>query len=196
MGVVGLGVGALACYSRPGERWTFFEVDPVVARWARDTTYFHHLSRCGRNVEVRIGDGRRSLRTVPDGSFDLLVLDAFTSDAVPVHLLTRQALALYLRKLSPHGVVLFNTSNRYLDLIPVLARLAEDAGVTARAQYYSPDRGHPHRDHVYVSEWVLMTADDRWLTWLEGREWRPIAPSGGVDLWTDRHSNVVAVLEW
>jgi len=196
VGVMGLGTGALACYSRPGERWTFYEIDPLVVRWARDTSYFHYLSECGENVDVELGDGRLSLRDRPDDSLDLLVLDAFSSDAVPVHLLTREALDLYLEKLSEHGILLFNTSNRYVNLTPVLARLAEDAGVTARAQYYTPGLDTPHREHIYTSEWVLLTRDERWLSWLEGRNWRPITPREDVGLWTDHYSNVLGVVDW
>lgn len=198
IGVMGLGTGALACYSRPGEEWVFYEIDPLVVDWARDTTYFHYLSDCrdGVQMDVVVGDGRRSLRDRPDGSLDLLVLDAFTSDAVPVHLLTRQALELYLDKLSEHGILLFNTSNRYVNLSPVLARLAEDAGVTARAQFYTPGLETPHRDHIYSSEWVLMTRDSRWLSWLRGRNWRPLNPDEEVGLWTDSYSNVMGVVDW
>ncbi len=198
IGVMGLGTGALTCYARPGERWTYYEIDPLVVRWARDTTYFHYLSECGRNVdvEVELGDGRLSLRDRPDDSLDLLILDAFTSDAVPVHLLTRESLDLYLDKLSDHGIVLFNTSNRFVDLTPVLARLAEDAGVTARVQYHTPGLEIPHRDHIYTSEWVLMTPDNRWLSWLEGRAWRPLQPEEGVGLWTDQYSNVLGIVDW
>lgn len=198
IGVMGLGTGALTCYARPGERWTYYEIDPLVVRWARDTSYFHYLSECGRNVdvEVEIGDGRLSLRDRPDDSLDLLILDAFSSDAVPVHLLTREALDLYLDKLSDHGILLFNTSNRYVNIPPVLARLAENAGVAARAQYHAPGLNTPHRDHIYTSEWVLMTPDRRWLSWLEGRAWRPLQPEEGVGLWTDHYSNVLRILDW
>lgn len=196
IGVMGLGTGALSCYARPGERWTFYEIDPLVVRWARDTTYFHYLSECVDDVEVELGDGRLSLRERPDDSLDLLVLDAFSSDAVPVHLLTREALDLYLDKLTDHGILLFNTSNRYVSLTPVLARLAENAGVVARAQYHTPGLDIPHRDHIYASEWVLMTPDSRWLSWLEGRAWRPLRAEEDVDLWTDHYSNVVGILDW
>lgn len=196
IGVVGLGAGALACYARPDEQWTFYEIDPLIVRWARDTTYFHHMSECAPDAEVVVGDGRLSLRDRPDDSLDLLVLDAFSSDAIPVHLLTREALALYLDKLSDHGLLLLNTSNRFVNLAPVLARLAEDAGVSARAQFYTPGPDTPHREHIYTSEWILVTPDSRWLTWLEGRNWSPIQTEDGVDLWTDDYSNVLGVLDW
>lgn len=125
VGVVGLGVGAMAYYAEPGSRWTFFEIDPAVVRIARDSGRFHFLPSCRGDWDVVVGDARRELVGQPDGSFDLLVLDAFSSDAVPVHLLTAEAFALYARKLSPDGVLVLHLSNRYLDLPPLAARLGQ-----------------------------------------------------------------------
>ena len=119
VGVIGLGAGTLAAYSEPGERWTFFEIDPVVVEVARDR--FTYLGDARGEVNVVLGDGRLSLVAVPDGTFGLLVLDAFSSDAVPVHLLTREALALYLRKLAPGGLLAFHLSNRHLALAEIVA---------------------------------------------------------------------------
>jgi spermidine synthase len=129
--VVGLGAGALAAYAAPGERWTFFEIDPAVIAIARDPRLFTYLADALRRGAVRVvaGDARVSLAAVADGSFDLLVLDAFSSDSIPAHLLTREALALYLRKLAPRGVMAFHISNRTLDLEPVVAAAADALGL-------------------------------------------------------------------
>src|SRR6185437_9470115 len=114
VGVIGLGAGGLAAYGRPGERWTFFELDPEVERIARDPRFFTYITDSRASIRVVLGDGRLSLGHEPDALLDLLVLDAFSSDAIPVHLLTREALQLYLQKLAPGGVLLFHLSNRYL----------------------------------------------------------------------------------
>jgi hypothetical protein len=134
--IVGLGAGALAAYAQPGERWTFYEIDPAVIRVARDPRYFTYLSdsRAAR-VEVVEGDARLRLRAATDRAFGVIVLDAFSSDAVPTHLLTREALALYRAKLAPAGLVAFNITNRYLDLEPVVGALARDAGMACRVRY-------------------------------------------------------------
>jgi hypothetical protein len=127
VGVVGLGCGATAAYAEPNQNWTFFEIDPGVVRVANDERFFTYLSTCraGRPAVV-LGDARRQLVKAPDGGFDLLVLDAFSSDAIPVHLLTGEAFRLYLAKLGPRGVLAFHLSNRYLDLPPLVARLAAE----------------------------------------------------------------------
>jgi SAM-dependent methyltransferase len=119
-GVVGLGTGTLACYSKKGERWRFFEIDPVVVDIAERSNYFTFLANCQPKPDIVLGDARLTLSKEPDASFDLIIVDAFTSDAVPVHLLTAEALQLYARKLKADGVVVLHISNRYLDLDSVL----------------------------------------------------------------------------
>ena len=132
VGVVGLGAGGLACYGGPGQSWQFFEIDPLVAEIARDPRYFTFLRDCPPRSEVVLGDGRLTLSRVPDAHFGAIVLDAYSSDAIPVHLLTREALSLYLRKLAPGGVLVFHLSSRHLDLAPVLGGLAAGAGLDGR----------------------------------------------------------------
>src|SRR6185312_10394904 len=129
VGLVGLGVGTLAAYTAPGEHWTFFEIDPAVVEVARGSGLFTYLADAQGTVDVVLGDGRLSLAAAPDGSFGLLVLDAFSSDAVPAHLLTREALALYARKLAPGGLLAFHLSNQYLSLVPVVAGAAAGEGL-------------------------------------------------------------------
>lgn len=124
-GIVGLGTGSLACYAKKGERWRFFEIDPVVVDIAAKSNYFTFLHNCLPKTDIVIGDARLTLAKEPDASFDLLIIDAFTSDAVPVHLMTAEALQLYASKLKDDGVVVLHISNRYLDLDSVL-------GVTRR----------------------------------------------------------------
>ena len=140
IGVVGLGAGAVACYRRPGQRWTFYEIDPLVERIARDQRYFHYLAECAPDAAIRSGDARLTLQDAAPASYDLLILDAFSSDAIPMHLITREALALYLDKLAPGGVIAWHVSNRNLDLAPIVADLAADAGVVAWGRSDQPSR--------------------------------------------------------
>jgi spermidine synthase len=137
IGVIGLGIGTLAAYGRPGDRIRFYEIDPAVVRIARDRRYFDYLSRSGAEVEVVEGDARISLASERARGalprFDFLIVDAFSSDAIPLHLLTREALALYLEALKEDGLLAFHVSNRGFDLLPVLARLADDAGLRVAA---------------------------------------------------------------
>ena len=125
----GLGTGTIACYGRPNETWTFYEIDPLIERIAFNPKYFTYLRDCPPAKRIVLGDARLSLAQAPDSSYDFIVLDAFSSDAIPVHLMTREALQLYLRKLAPGGSIAFHISNRYLNLEPVLVELARDARI-------------------------------------------------------------------
>lgn len=164
IGAVGLGTGALASYAKPDQDWTFFELDPDVERIAREPTYFTYLrdSRA-RSMNVVIGDARIKLAEEPDGSFDLLVLDAFSSDAIPIHLLTAEAFQLYLRKLKPNGVILMHVSNRYLDLPPIVAAVAQAAEPPLLVRR-NDDLGLTDReveDGKSPSIWLVLARDDR-----------------------------------
>jgi hypothetical protein len=125
-GVIGLGAGSLACHSKPEESWRFFEIDPVVIGIASNPRYFTFLKTCMPKPDIVLGDARLTIAKEPDGSFDLLIVDAFSSDAVPVHLMTAEALQLYLAKVKPDGIVLLHISNRYLDLDSVLSATVDE----------------------------------------------------------------------
>ena len=131
IGVVGLGAGTLACYAQPGQHWTFYEIDPVIVGIARDPAQFTFLSRCQPGAPIIVGDARLTLERAPAAAADILVVDAFSSDSVPMHLLTREAFATYRRHLAPGGLLLVHISNRYLDMEPVIAAAARD-GWSAR----------------------------------------------------------------
>jgi hypothetical protein len=134
--IVGLGAGTLASYAQPGQHWTFYEIDAAIERIARDPRFFTYLrdSRADA-VDIVLGDARQRLQGAPQGAYRLIVLDAFSSDAVPVHLLSREAIRLYRTKLGDGGLLLFNLSNRYLDLDPVMGRQADDANLVCRVRY-------------------------------------------------------------
>ncbi|MEK7246140.1 MAG: fused MFS/spermidine synthase, partial [Pseudomonadota bacterium] len=194
LSVLGLGTGAISCMARPGQTFTYYEIDPAVERMARDTTLFTFMRDCPPDKKVVLGDGRLTLRKMPDASQDLLVMDAFTSDAVPVHLLTREALAIYLAKLKADGVLVYHISNRYLDLKPVLASLGADAGIEVFIQEYDAPANTPS---AFGSTWVIMARPGPTADHIrdDGR-WRDLKPAGKDRLWTDNFSNIFTALKW
>jgi hypothetical protein len=191
--VVGLGAGSLACYRQDGERWTFYEIDPTVIRIARDPRMFTFLSACASSVPVVLGDARLTLAAA-ETRYDLIVLDAFSSDTIPVHLLTREALATYLSHLAPHGVLVIHGSNRHLDLMPVVAAAAQAAGLTALRK--EEEIGELVSAQFKAGSSVVALARDPVdLHGLAaGDGWRPLAPSAAVAPWTDDYSNVLGAM--
>jgi hypothetical protein len=186
--VIGLGTGSLACHKLGRELWTFFEIDPVVARIARDDRYFHFLSACGPTDRIVLGDARLTLAASSD-RYELIMLDAFSSDATPIHLLTREALAGYLARLAPHGVVAFHVSNRHMELASVAAAVGAAEGLTT---YFKEDNGandllKNYRANAQVVVMARATADLGHLTSLPG--WRRIEPT--TTAWTDDYSGVL-----
>ena len=191
--VVGLGVGTMASYARPGQRWTFFEIDPAIEQIARTPAYFSFMEDCGDRCRVVIGDARISLNRVPQGSYDLLVLDAFSSDSIPIHLLTREAVALYLSRLVPDGVLVMHISNRHLTLAPIVARLAASEGLTAMQQIDRPGDKRP--EGKSDSHWIVMARTPADLAPLAAdARWTPLAAKPTTPLWTDDFSNILSVL--
>lgn len=198
VGVIGLGTGTLASYAEPGQQWTFFEIDPVVERLARQPEYFAFLAGCRGEVTVRLGDARLSLQHVPDGHFGTLVLDAYSSDTVPLHLITREALALYRRKTAADGVLIFHISNRHLRLEGVLGALAQDARLVCLAQ--SESNGGTAQllaTGKIGSKWVVMARDPSVLSQLS-RDPRWSAPPARLrtPVWTDDYASVFSVFHW
>jgi hypothetical protein len=194
--VVGLGSATLAAYSQPDQDWTFFEINPGVVRIAQDPKLFTFLRDCIARYRIVVGDARLEIGRQADGAFDLMVFDAFNSDAIPLHLMTREALRIYFSKLSTRGIAAFHVSNRYLDLAPVLAALAEDAGLVALTGHdtdlgeLETADGHVDSDWVVVARRVedlgSLTTDDRWH-----RLERP----RGARVWTDDYSDVLSTLK-
>ena len=154
--VVGLGAGSLACYSEIWRNFTFYEIDPMVESIARNPRYFTFLHDCSPETKIVIGDARLSLRTASAHKYDLVVVDAFSSDTVPVHLVTREAIELYVAKLADHGLMAFNISNRYLEMRPVLGELARDAGLASIVQDDLNTSADEQSRGKFASTWVLM----------------------------------------
>lgn len=185
--IVGLGTGALAAYGRPGQRYTFYELDPLVKTIARDPALFTYLTDCKAELRVVLGDARLSLESAPSSSYDIIVLDAFSSDGVPVHLVTAEAVSLYRRKLADGGVLAFNVSNRYIRLAPVLAAIARDQGLGAWLASDLDVSAAEQQAGRLPSEWVVLAH-----AWTPPSRWRPLTTT--TRAWSDQFSNLAGAL--
>jgi hypothetical protein len=204
--VVGLGSGTLSCYNQPGQSLRIFEIDPAIEEIAR--TRFSFLSRCAPNAEIILGDARLRMAEQPENSIDVLAVDAFSSDAIPMHLLTREALAIYGKAVQPNGVVLFHTSNRYLDLEPVVARLAAEGGWTAAKFHYQPTRAETNQGAT-PSTWIALSRNPGMIgriVALTGESparfedpdinrWTSIADIEGFAGWSDDYASIIPILK-
>ena len=195
VGVVGLGVGALAAYGRPGQRFTFIEIDPADVEIARNPEWFTFLRDSDATTNVIVGDGRLELGQARKGSYDFLVLDAFSSDAIPTHLLTREAIGMELSRLRPHGVLAFHISNRFLNLEPVLAAAARDLHLHGLAQERRVSEAEKE-EGALPSRWVILARRRSDFAPLLGdRRWHALAPTA-KRAWTDGYSNVAGAFDW
>lgn len=191
--IVGLGAGSLACHRHEGETWTFFEIDPEVVRLARDPNLFTFLSRCAPSAPVVLGDARLTLARSPQ-QYDLIVLDAFSSDAIPAHLLTREALRGYASRLSPHGTMLMHISNRHLNLAPVVAAVGAAEGFTTflKLGESSEDFAVDYKAAAQVVALARDVADLGGLPAMPG--WEKRMPTPSVAAWTDDYSDIIGAL--
>ncbi len=193
---VGLGAGTVLCYSKPGQNWTFFEIDPLMRKISSDPRYFTYLRDCAVRPRIVIGDARLTLSREPSKRFALLIVDAFSSDAIPVHLLTRESFKVYERVLDDHGVLFVHISNKHLDLKPVVGALAADAGLTALIQDHEPNE-KVDGDLAYPSEWVVLARDKADIGSIAtDSRWRILSVGTKSRVWTDDYSNVFSVIKW
>ena len=193
VGVIGLGTGTLACWRAPGQRWTFFEIDRAVLDLSRRGR-FTYLPDCTPDATVRIGDARLEMARLPAQSFDVIAVDAFSSDAIPLHLLTAEALRVYQRALTPNGLLMIHISNRYFELEPQLSAALGEQGWSARVL-----TDEPKRDGVFTaSVWVAVTRDPAQLARITaGRaEWKPLLDIPGTQPWTDEHASILGAVRW
>ena len=194
IGIAGLGTGSLACYARPGDEVRIYEIDPVVVDLAR--THFAALRNCAPDATVAVGDARLLLER-EEVSLDLLALDAFASDAIPVHLLTREAFESYLRVLAPEGIIAVHISNRHLDLEPVLAALADRMGLAARIERYATREDSPPPRLSESSSLVVLARGEDTLRALDLDEgWVALGSPDRVRIWTDDYTSIVPLLRW
>ncbi len=188
--VTGLGAGTIGTYSSPGQQWDFYDIDPAIVRLASDSRYFTFLGNCtAASHRIIVGDARLRLREANAGQYGLFVMDAFSSDSVPAHLLTTEALDLYFSKLSPDGLLAFHISNRYLDLEPLLSGLSRRAGLSSFIRK-DDERNVSGR---YPSVWVVVARTDSALgTIAKDARWRRLE---GDVVWTDDFSNILSLLK-
>jgi hypothetical protein len=193
IGVVGLGIGAMSCYIRPGQDWHFYEIDQKVVDIALDPALFDFMAQCGQGAALHLGDARIVLQGQTDQKFDLLVIDAYSSDAIPVHLATLEATQLYMDRLNPDGILLFHISNRFYDLSLPLAALAQELGLEARIWDRNP--GETVRESGDVPSKVVALARSVEALAEVGQDphWVPL-PAPTIPVWTDDHADLLSAL--
>jgi protein-L-isoaspartate O-methyltransferase len=190
--VVGLGGGTLACRAQAGESVTYYEIDPAIVRIARDR--FTYLSACKPDTNIVLGDARLTLADAPDASYDIIIVDAFSSDAIPIHLLTREAMAIYVKKLNPRGIVVMHVSNRHLELASVVAGIAQANGLITRVNN-GGDVTVRDQDYEMVGTVTAAAhADEDFGALAQSRTWPMVPPDPTQWVWTDDYSNVVGAL--
>jgi spermidine synthase len=190
VGIIGLGTGTIAAYGQPGDTYRFYEINPLVPQIAN--TQFRFLRDSKARIEIAMGDARLSLEKEAPERFDILAVDAFSGDAIPVHLLTKEAFVLYFRHLKPDGILAVHVSNRYLDLVPVVRQLAEATGKTARLVENDEDDAK----EIAASQWVLVTSRRELLDTPElSDSYTPIEGKKGLRTWTDDYSNLFQILK-
>jgi hypothetical protein len=191
--VIGLGAGSLACRAEPDDTVHYYEIDPAVIRIARDPFLFSFLWECRPDVPITLGDARLTLADAPDGAYDLIVVDAFTSDAIPTHLLTREAMATYLSKLSPHGMVVMHVSNRHLELASVVAGIAAANGLITRVNDRAdPDEAAPYKFAGTVA--AVVRSEEDFGPLALAPDWELKEPDRSQWVWTDDYSNIVGAV--
>jgi hypothetical protein len=194
--IVGLGSGALSCHGGPAQKFTYFEIDPLVEKIARDARLFSYLRDCPPRSEVVIGDARLTLSRAPEHYYDLLVLDAFSSDVIPTHLLTLEAVRIYLDKIAEDGILLIHISNRHMDLVPVFDRFAKEINLAAYLRNdfsVTPDEQNEGKSS---SRWIVLGRKKQDLSSYIGPDWLPLDGRSAGELWTDDFTNILKILHW
>ncbi|MGL5167887.1 MAG: spermidine synthase [Afipia sp.] len=190
--VIGLGAGTLACQSQPGEDWTFFEIDQTMVDTARDPKYFTYVSSCEPNMKPVIGDARLTFAKEKDGTYDLIIVDAYSSDAIPIHLATEEAMAIYKAKLAPQGAVLMHVSNRHLELASVVVGIAEENDL--KSWVYNEDSGRDN-EYIFTTNVVISAREEADVGKIASDDkWALTEATEGQRVWTDDYSNVLGAV--
>ncbi len=189
---IGLGAGTLACQAQPNETWKFFEIDQTMVDTARNPKYFTYLSACMPDIKPVIGDARLTFAREPDAAYDLIIVDAYSSDAIPIHLATREAMAIYKAKLAPGGAVLMHVSNRHLELASVIVGIADANGMTSWV--YNEDSGRD-AEYIFTTNVVVSARKPEDVGSLASDGyWQSTPPTPGEWVWTDDYSNVLGAV--
>ncbi|MEZ0326631.1 MAG: spermidine synthase [Fimbriimonas sp.] len=197
VGVVGLGIGSIALYSQPGEDWTYYEIDEVVERVARDPRLFTCLAKAKAPQKVVIGDARLRLGDEPDAKFDVLVMDAFSSDSVPAHLMTVEAFQLYRKKLKPDGLLAVHITNRYLDLQPLVAAISAKLGLKMLVRQETGASVDTIERGRELATWCVVGLPSYdWSRFSESAGWVPGKQRTGIVAWTDQYSTLLPLINW
>jgi hypothetical protein len=190
--VIGLGSGTLTCASEPGETWKFFEIDQSMVDTARDPRYFTYIKNCEPDLKPVIGDARLTFAREPDGIYDLIVVDAYSSDAIPIHLATEEAMAIYKTKLAPQGAVAMHVSNRHLELASVVVGIAEANGL--ESWVYSEDSGRDN-EYIFATSVVVSAREEADVGKLASSDvWALTEADENQRVWTDDYSNVLGAV--
>ncbi|WP_419814068.1 spermidine synthase [Glacieibacterium sp.] len=194
---VGLGSGTLSCYAQPGQAWTAYEIDPVIVGIAKRR--FSYVSRCRPDLRIVLGDARLTLAAAAPAGLDVLAVDAFSSDAIPLHMVTREAFRVYGRALQRDGVLLLHISNRYLELEPVVAAIAKAEGWTARVHDYTAPKNQPRGVQFTNSSWIVLTRSPQHMDAVVAAtppgSWRPLLEQPGLTAWSDDFASILPVLK-
>lgn len=193
VGVVGLGAGALSCYAKPQQHWTYYEIDPLVVKIAKNTNFFTYLKRCSKKSSFVIGDARLSLAARQKQKFDLLIIDAFSSDSVPTHLLTQEAIALYFTKLKTNGILMLHITNRHLEFKKIIAEHLKRLNLIGLIQEFKPQQELPL---ITASDWVVIAKNSKTLLPLQHNNlgnWQKLPLYFNVKPWTDDFTNIIEI---
>ena len=192
--VIGLGAGALACRAGPQDTVRYYEIDPAIVQMARAPHLFSFLRICRPDVPVILGDARLTLAEAPDGAYDLIIVDAFSSDAIPIHLLTREAMAIYLKKLSAHGMVVVHVSNRHLELASVVAGIAAANGLTTLVSEGADidEAANPYKFAATVA--AVARNEEDFGDLAQSADWTLESPDPNQWVWSDDYSNIVGAV--
>jgi spermidine synthase len=191
IGAIGLGIGVVKCQTLPQQHMDIFEINPLVVNIAEDKNLFTYLSDCPGQHDIVLGDGRLTMSQMPHEKYGTIIIDAFSSDAIPVHLLTKEAFQMYLDKLQTGGIIAVHITNRYMDLRPLLAVQGKATGLVTYTKFFEGD-GNLH----YSAFWVVMARNEAALLPLltETKDWWKVVPEEKLGLWTDDYTNILPYL--
>ena len=190
--IIGLGAGQMVCNGNSNWTIDFYEIDPGVVQIAQNKTLFPFLDECAPKTTVKLGDGRLMLKNAPEASYDSVIVDAFTSDSIPMHLLTQEALAGYVSKLKPEGVLTLHVSNRYFNLVPVAAAEAKALGLHGVVRLRNASLVEGTQLPIYATLVITLAKTESALAELVNNGWQKLEPTPGVQPWTDEKSDILS----